>query len=403
VAVIVVCALVAICAGVARATVGGGGTIATAPVVSSGVPQIGNTSSFTDTCGNGYEFWSLQLMKGDLVKITWGSPLAVDTLALWPAGTVDSNHTTCLYESGWSHWAISPVLSDTNGTPATNHVSQTVVQTDGSYPLLFLDTTGVPNAAAYSFTAVVLHAVSVSLPHRSTIPGAGTLTASVLAPDSSPINDSTLKLTLRGYWSTVAGAPPRAHKLATATPTNGSAAFSYSLPARLWGKRIRVDILGGGSSYQAVRSQKRLVNVRVPTGVPVVLAPTQLKAASKLLRQPIYWAGPMKGRHYEFTRTGAGYLYVRYLSHGVHAGAVGSNFLLIATYPFPGAYNAVKKYAKGKAVAGPNGSIYFVRPNDRRSVLVAFPKVADEIEIYDPSPAVARAIAATGLVRPVTS
>jgi hypothetical protein len=401
VAVFGVCALVAISAGVASATVGGGGTIVTAPVVPVGVPQIGSTANFTDSCGNGYGFWALQLKKGDLVKITWGSPLAVDTLALWPAGTVDSNHTTCLYESGWSHWAVSPVLSDSNATPATNRLSQTVVPLDGSYPLLFLDTTGVPNAGAYSFTAVVLHAAAVSLPHRSTIPGAGTLLASVHAPDSTPIDDSTLKLTLHGYWSTRAGMPPSAHKLATATPGNGRAAFSYSLPARVWGKRIRVDISGGGSSYQAVASQKIAVRVRVPTGTPVVLAPAQLKAASRILRHPIYWVGPLRGRHYEFTRKGNGYVYLRYLPLGVHAGVSSSNFLIVATYPFPGAYGAVKKYGNGKAVASPNGSIFVVRPDNPRSVLVAFPKVPDEIEVYDPSPTVARALVATGSVKPV--
>jgi hypothetical protein len=275
------------------------------------------------------------------------------------------------------------------------------VTTSGSYPLLLLDTTGAANAGAYSFTAVVLHAASVAVPHRSTVPGAGTLKASVRSPDGSPINDSTLKLALNGYWSTRAGAAPRAHKLATATPANGSATFSYSLPPRVWGKKIRLGISGGGSSYQAVTSRKEPVKVRVPSPAPVVLSLPQLKAASQLLRQPIYWAGPIKGREYEFTRARNGYLYVRYLPRGAKAGAAGSNFLVVATYPFAGAYDALKKSAKGKAVAGPNGSIYFVRPGDPTSVLVAFPNVDDQIEVYDPSPAVARAIAATGEVKPV--
>jgi hypothetical protein len=400
-AVVGLCVLVAFCAGVARATDGGGGTIATAPIAPVGSPQIGNTSSFPDACGNGYEFWTLPLKKGDLVKITWGAPAAVDTLALWPPGTVDSFHAACLYQSGWSGWATSPVLSDSNATPTTTRLSQTVVPTTGSYPLLFLDTTGTASAGAYSFTAVVLHAASVSLPHRSTLPGAGTLKASVRAPDGSPINDPTLKLALNGYWSTRAGAPPSAHKLATATTTNGSATFGYSLPPRVWGKKIRVDISGGGSSYQAVNSPKEPVNVRVPSRASVVLSLPQLKTASQLLRQPIYWAGPIKGRQYEFTRAQNGYLYVRYLPRGAKAGASGTNFLVVATYPFAGAYDALKKSAKGKAVAGPNGSIYLVRPGDPRSVLIAFPNVDAQIEVYDPNPAIVRAIAATGDVKPV--
>jgi len=400
-AVIGFCALVAVGAGVARATGGGGQTIATAPVVSAGAGQAGSTASFTDSCQNGYEFWALQLKKGDLVKILWGTPPAVDEVALWAPGTIDSNNDGCLYASGWSHWTTSPLLSDNDPTPGAVRSSQMIVTEDGTYPLLFLNTTGA-NAGAYTFKAVVLHGASVSFAHQSKIPGAGTFKASVLAPDGSPINDPALKLTLKGYWSARAGAQARAHTLATASPTNGIATFSYSLSWHLWGKKIRLGISGGGSSYQAVTSQKELVKVLVPLQVGPVLASTaELKAVSKALRKPIYWAGPEKGYRYELTRTTNGYMYVRYLPHGVHAGVASPKFLIVATYPVRGAYSKIKKAAHGKPVSGPNGSIYWVRPNNPRSVLVAFPNVPYEIEIYDPSPKVARSIAADGLVRPV--
>jgi hypothetical protein len=401
-ALIGVVTLIAIGAGVARATTGGGGTIATAPVVISGVPGNGSTSTYTDSCGNGFEFWRLQLEKGDLVQISWGDTQAVDKLALWPAGTGDSAYgSACVYEPGLSEWNVSPVLSDSNSTPGTPLVSHTFVSQDGTYPLLFVDTTGA-NAGPYSFTATVLHAASVSLPHVSTIPGAGWVKASAVAPDGSLISDSTLKLTLSGYWSDSAGARPRGHRLATATPTSGSATFNYSLPARVWGKKIRLQITGGGhgSDYQALASQSRSVSVLVPDG-PVLASPTQLKLESKLLRQPIYWAGPRKGYHYEFTRLQNDNIYVRYLPKRVKVNGKPGRLLIVATYPYPGAYAALKKAANGKAVAGPHGSIYFVRPGYPKSVYVAFPKVNFEIEVYDPSPAVAKAIAATGRVAPV--
>ena len=69
-----------------------------------------------------------------------------------------------------------------------------------------------------------------------------------------------------------------------------------------------------------------------------------------------------------------------------------------------GAYQALKDYAKsakGKVVAGPNGSIFVVDPTSPKSVYVAWPKVDYEIEVYDPKPKVARAIAASGEVQPV--
>jgi hypothetical protein len=397
VAVVGFCALVAISAGVARATIGGG-SISTALVATPGVEESATTATFFDNCGNHYEFWKLQLTKGDLVKITWGSPPAVDTFALWTAETTDTDNSSgCLYSSGgWSDWDVGPALVATNGTP-----TQAVVPEDGSYPLLFLDSTGAENAGPFSFTATVLHAASVALPDVSSIPGKGTLTASVVAPDNSPIDDSALKLRLNGYWSNHKGGPLRAHKLATATPADGTATFSYSLPPSVLGKTIRLQITGGGVNYQAVKTQKKTVKVLVSAIGPVLLTSAQLKAESKRLKQPIYWAGPKNGFHYEFTRTTNGNVYVRYLPHGVHAGDRGAKFLIVATYPFPGAYAAVKKYGSGKAVKGPNGSIYVVRPNDPKSVIVAFPKVPDEIEVYDPSPKVARKIVTSGRVRPV--
>ena len=92
---------------------------------------------------------------------------------------------------------------------------------------------------------------------------------------------------------------------------------------------------------------------------------------------------------------------MRYLSHGVKVGDPWPKFLIVATYPYRGAYAALKKYAHGKVAAGPHGSIYFVDPGVPTNVYVAFPKVNYEMEIFDPSPAVARKIASTGRIRPI--
>jgi hypothetical protein len=393
IAAIGLCVLVALGAGVARATGGGGGTIASAPVVTAGVQQIGSTASFTDSCQNGYEFWALQLKQGDLVKLTWGSPGAVDTVALWPKGTTDSSHTDgCLYAAGWSHWTPTPLVSGTNTTPGTTTVTQTLVPSDGTYPLLFLDTTGVVNAGAYSFTADVLHAASVTLPHISAVPTNGKLTVAVAAPDTAPIGDSGLKLTLVGIWG------KRSHKLATATPASGSATFAYAVPASGWGKKIQLAVTGAGTNYQPVASLKEPVKVKLPPAGPVIASTADLKSVSKLLRQPIYWAGPRKGYREELSVTANRYSYVRYLRPGVDPGATGSSYLIVATYPFADAYAGLKKFAQGKAVKGPNGCIYFAKGT---SVYVAFPGLDYEIEVYDPSAKIARAIVTGGALRAV--
>jgi len=328
----------------------------------------------------------LNLTKGDIVTVTWSGD--ANRFALWDAGTTDADRTGCLYAPGWSHWTAPPLIDDTTGS------AQTTVTKTGSYPLLFLNTV---SSGPFAFTATVVHAASVSFTKQSAIPGAGKFTAAVQAPDDTPISDGTLKLTLNGYWA------GRTHHLATATPSAGLATFDYSLPASVWGKKIGLDITGDSWNYQDVASQPEKVKVLIPDAVGPILVPSStLKTASKLLHQPIYWAGPRKGFHDEFWRTpGNDWIFVRYLPHGVKAGVHSTKFLVVGTYPLADAYGAVKKYCGRKAVAGPHRSIYCPRPASPTSVYIAFPKIDYEIEVYDPSPKLSRAIAASGLVRPV--
>jgi len=132
----------------------------------------------------------------------------------------------------------------------------------------------------------------------------------------------------------------------------------------------------------------------------ILLSPSGLKAESKLIGQPFYWAGTRKGHETEFQRLQNGYIYVRYLTKGDPAGAAGS-FLTIGTYPFKGAFKGVKDTSNGGAVPGPGRSIVYVRP-DPTSVLLAFHHVDYEIEVYSPRAKLSRKIAFSGLIRPVT-
>lgn len=139
----------------------------------------------------------------------------------------------------------------------------------------------------------------------------------------------------------------------------------------------------------------------VPYIGPMGFSARRLAMQTLFLATPIYWAGPVAGDIYEFTRNARGALYVRYLPPGVHVGDPASNFLVVATYPLVGAFGIVTRQAHGTAVAGPDGSIAYVHPKDKTTVLVAFPNVDYEIEIYDPDPAVALATAVSGDIRPV--
>ena len=133
---------------------------------------------------------------------------------------------------------------------------------------------------------------------------------------------------------------------------------------------------------------------------PISFTEPELKAQAFTLKTPIYWAGTQAGYHYEFTRSTKGYLYIRYLPSGTPVKAPGKNFLIVSTYPFFNAYGSLKKYAKKKALKGPGGSVIYIRPK-ATNVLMAFPGVDYEIEIYDPSPAIALSTAQSGNIKPV--
>jgi len=132
---------------------------------------------------------------------------------------------------------------------------------------------------------------------------------------------------------------------------------------------------------------------------PIAFSSKNLKQESHFIHTRFFWAGPQQGDTYEFTRDRNGYLFVRYLPHGIHPGAKGAHYLIVVTYPFPGGYQALKHQAKSNALPGPDQSIVFQRPHDKKSVLMAFPGQDYQIEVFDPSPAVALATARSGKIK----
>jgi len=134
---------------------------------------------------------------------------------------------------------------------------------------------------------------------------------------------------------------------------------------------------------------------------PVALSPRGLRTLSRALGQPIYWAGQESGYTYEVTQVSKGKIFVRYLPQGVKVGAKGASYLIVATYSFPKAFNALKAVSKGHEIAIPGNGIAAVDQGYPKSVHLAFPRVNYQVEVYDPSPARARNVATSGDVRPV--
>ena len=76
-------------------------------------------------------------------------------------------------------------------------------------------------------------------------------------------------------------------------------------------------------------------------------------------------------------------------------------YLIIATYPFRGALQALKGLASQPKLTIPRGGIAVVDGKDPKSVHLAYPGINDQVEVYDPSPARSLAVAKSGTVRPV--
>ena len=106
----------------------------------------------------------------------------------------------------------------------------------------------------------------------------------------------------------------------------------------------------------------------------------------------------MAGRKAELTRRANGWIYVRYLPQGASAPA--SGVLTVATYPSAGGIAALRS-AHGTTVELPGGALALLPGRGSRSAYVAFPGSDVQVEVYDPSPAVASRLVLSGRVRPV--
>ena len=77
-------------------------------------------------------------------------------------------------------------------------------------------------------------------------------------------------------------------------------------------------------------------------------------------------------------------------------------YLTVATYPFPGAFAAVKRTENGATtIKLARGGIGVVDTAYPKSIHLAYPGVNYQIEVYDPSPSSGRKLAASGAIAPV--
>jgi hypothetical protein len=150
-----------------------------------------------------------------------------------------------------------------------------------------------------------------------------------------------------------------------------------------------------------------------PPPDPVDAAPApatavRLVAAGDLSRVagsgvPVFWAGPRRGARYELTVRRPGPVVLRYLPAGVPAGERGVGRLTVATYPQRGAYARVRAEAARPGQRSrrlPGGGVAVAGAGATTSAFLAFPRVDVQVEVYDPRPGAAWALAAAGRIRP---
>lgn len=200
--------------------------------------------------------------------------------------------------------------------------------------------------------------------------------------------------------------PPRADRLGLARAPQirigAVIAIAIAIGAAVWAFSGSDSSPKTTSTPVATAPTTVVTTPATPPFGPSALSVAALRKFAGTAGTPVYWAGAKKGQSYEVTRTTTGRVFVRYLPAGVAAGAPGANYLIIATYPYQNAFSALQAVSKTGQVKLPGGGIAVVDSQYTKSVHLAYPGVQFEIEVYDPSPAVARRVAVSGAVRPVS-
>jgi hypothetical protein len=130
----------------------------------------------------------------------------------------------------------------------------------------------------------------------------------------------------------------------------------------------------------------------------------RLQALADSERTPVFWAGGRPGMRYELSQTPSGRIYIRYLPRGVEAGDPRARYLTVGTYPVEDAIAATRRSgeAKGAVVRElSGGAVAVYNESSPTSVFVAFPGIPRQVEVFDPSPEVARNLVDSGRIIPI--
>lgn len=131
----------------------------------------------------------------------------------------------------------------------------------------------------------------------------------------------------------------------------------------------------------------------------------ELAELSRVVEQPIYWAGPQAGTELEVSDLGEGNgLQVSYLPEGTETGKEPADVLTVGSYPLGDPAAAVEAFGKrpgGIVRHAPDGREVVSSAERPTSVYFASPDNRVEVEVYAASAERAMRLALSGRVEPV--
>lgn len=162
--------------------------------------------------------------------------------------------------------------------------------------------------------------------------------------------------------------------------------------------------VGGGGGGGGDGSSPSAPTGSVKGTGPVVLSFSGLSTLAGAVGEPIYWVGTQPGTRYELRQTTDRKVYLRYLPAGVQAGDP-RPFLTVGTYPVKDAFSVTQAASRGAGstpLQAGNGTVAFYGRGSRTNGYVAFSGTDYQIEVYSPTPGLARRLIEQGAVTRVS-
>jgi hypothetical protein len=159
-------------------------------------------------------------------------------------------------------------------------------------------------------------------------------------------------------------------------------------------------VAGFALTWLLVRGGGKPTTLPVRGAGPAAVSEAQLQLLARSVRHPVYWAGRQNGT-YELTWTSDGRIYVRYLPRAANVGDRSPKYLTVGTYPSRTAFRNLQRAAKraGSISLGiDHGGLLVINRSTPKSVYIAYPGSAYEVEVFDPSPQRARALVLAGQI-----